>query len=243
MTHNEEQRGSFWQPALGPKDRSLAGLLSPVRCSLRHLQDGWELRTTGLSIDRLLLVLSSITEEAHTLVGFSTGEDQSPVGPPRIQERGNIVNNSILGRIAWVVQIDGPVEVEDAQAIQRAWELGESLLDAEIRANASLEIDANGTLVLRSRNQDVVLQAAGEVLRAHVARQRGQDATDIAPPDPGLVHSLLDASGSIALRAIETETYSTWVDVGISTCPEGSVKSADTSVIYDAVGNSWHGEF
>lgn len=243
MTYNEEQHGSFWQPALGPRNKSLAGLLSPVRCSLQELQGGWELQTSGLPIDRLLLVLSSISDDAHTLVGFSSGEGESPIGPPRIQERGHLMNNSILGRIAWVVQIDGPVEVEDAQAVQRAWERGDSLLDAEIRANASLEVDANGTLVLRARKEEVVLQAAGEMLRAHVARQRGQDATDIAPPDSGLVHGLLNASGSIALRPIETETYSTWVDVGVSTCPEGTTKSADTSVIYDAVGNSWHGDF
>ncbi len=243
MTYHDEQHGSFWQPALGPRNRSLAGLLSPVRCSLRQLPEGWELQTCGLSIDRLLLVLSSISDEAHTLVGFSTGEGESPIGPPRIQESGHVVNNSILGRIAWVVQIDGPVEVEDAQAIQRAWECGDSLLNAEIRANASLEVDANDTLVLRARDEEVVLQAAGEVLRAHVATQRGQSATDIAPPEPGLVHGLLDASGSIALRAIETETYPTWVDVGISTCPNGTIKSADTSVIYDAVGNTWHGDF
>ena len=243
MTSHEEHQRSFWQPALGPRTRSLAGLLSPVRCSLRHLQDGWELRTSGMAIDRLLLVLSSLSEETRTLVGFSTEDAGSPHDQPPIQDPGPEAARSTCGRIAWAVQIDGPVEVEDAEAIQGAWERGESMLDAEIRANASLEVDAHGTLVLRARKQEVVLHAVGEVLRAHVARQRGLDSGDITLPEPGLVHALLDISGSIGLRPIETETYPTWVDVGISTCPEGSLKSANTSVIYDAVGNSWHGDF
>ena len=243
MTNHDEQHASFWQPALGPRNPSLAWLLSSVRCVVRRMDDGWELQTSGLSIGRLLNVLSSVADEGHTLVGFSAGEGESSLGPSCLQERGLMVNESILGRIAWAVQINGPIEVEDAQAIQRAWERGDCLLEAEIRALASVEVKANGVLVLQSRDEDTVLRAAGEVLRTHVAAQRGQDVAGIAPPDPGLVHGLLRTSGSLALRPIETEIYSTWVDVGISTCPTGTAKTADTSVIYDVVGNSWHGDF
>ena len=42
------------------------------------------------------------------------------------------------------------------------------------------------------------------------------------------------------MKAIETEVFSTFVDVGIST--SGAAAPADSMMIYDIHSDTWHGE-
>ena len=93
-------------------------------------------------------------------------------------------------------------------------------------------------------HEDAILSVAGEVLRKYrILTMQDRMNGAIEPPDLGLIHGLLSHTGSFTIRPIETESYSTWIDIGFSTCPRRSVKPADRSLIYDMIGNSWHGDF
>jgi hypothetical protein len=59
-------------------------------------------------------------------------------------------------------------------------------------------------------------------------------------PDLGLVDSILHRTGYLSIRPIETEVFSTFVDVGVST--SGCNEPADSLMIYDIHSDTWHGE-
>jgi hypothetical protein len=52
----------------------------------------------------------------------------------------------------------------------------------------------------------------------------------------------LKGTGTLTVRPIETEIFSTSIDVGIGTNNDGTTKPADRSLIFDIPSNSWHDE-
>ncbi|MCH2148737.1 MAG: hypothetical protein MK095_04825, partial [Phycisphaerales bacterium] len=91
-------------------------------------------------------------------------------------------------------------------------------------------------------DEELLLMVVGELLCSYAAAQRSQPVTALSRPEPGLIRALLSISGTLCIRPIETELYSTWIDIGINTCPQRSIAPANTSIIYDTVGHSWHGD-
>ena len=233
---DSEQHSETDQPS------SLAGLMAPMQCAMSALDRGHELRLSGVPLDRILPLLMEIDDEAESnlLVGFdptleSHTMESTGRGPTRLTDE-------LLNHIAWLARINGPVEDGDAHALHRAWEQQTCLLAAELRASVSLTRGPHDVLVLRTDDQDVALHAVGELFREHVHRTSSRPRERIARPDAGLMHAILGISGTVSIRPIETQCYSTWIDVGINTCPSRSIRPGDCSVIYDTVGNSWHGD-
>ena len=74
----------------------------------------------------------------------------------------------------------------------------------------------------------------------HLTDFRADASENIAPPDLGLVDSILHRTGTISIRPIETEVFSTFMDIGISTI--GPATQADYTLIYDIFSDSWHGD-
>jgi hypothetical protein len=223
---------------------SLAGLMAPMQCIMRTIDHGHELRLSGMPVDRILPLLIDADESdaSNLLVGFKPDISDRLIRPTDRVAEPQRLSDDLLSGIAWIAQIDGPVEDGDAHALHEAWEHESCLLAAELRATLSLVLGPNGMLILRAEDQDVLLNAAGELLREHVSRCCARPLHRIAPPEPGLMHALLALSGVLSLRPIETQSYSTWIDVGISTCTSRSINPADCSIVYDTVGNSWHGD-
>ncbi|MEE2719102.1 MAG: hypothetical protein VX727_04890 [Planctomycetota bacterium] len=96
---------------------------------------------------------------------------------------------------------------------------------------------------IRERSRDALLLVAGHVLRNHVRSRLDHRRPGLECPEVDFMHHLLARTGTFSIRRIETEVYSTWVDIGVSTRPDGSAKPADLSLIYDLVSNTWHTEF
>ncbi|HBZ96620.1 MAG TPA: hypothetical protein DEO57_02105 [Phycisphaerales bacterium] len=103
-----------------------------------------------------------------------------------------------------------------------------------------LGADATG---IRARSRDDLLRVGGNVLRNHVRSRLDARQCGVTAPETDFMHHLLARSGAFAIRPIETEVYSTWVDVGISTSPDAAEQPADLSLIYDLVSNTWHADF
>ena len=61
---------------------------------------------------------------------------------------------------------------------------------------------------------------------------------NVNAPDLGVMDALLYKTGTISIRPIETESFSSFVDVGVSTGQ--SNEPADMAVIYDIPSNSWY---
>ena len=88
------------------------------------------------------------------------------------------------------------------------------------------------------RREDALVFIA-ERLRRYVADVRRVSPRLVRRPDSGLVDRLLDRSGFMRLRPIETEVHSTAIDIGIGTNAD-ALDAADTSIIYDLCSGTWH---
>ena len=140
------------------------------------------------------------------------------------------------------VLIAGPIEAADARAIAAASAAGRSALRAQLRAVAALKVGGVRTVGLVTRQRDQAALFVAENFRHYLAALRDCPASEIAPPEPELIHRLLDRTGRLTVRPIETSAFSTWLDVGVSTASNGEVRPADASLVYDIPGDSWHGE-
>ena len=96
---------------------------------------------------------------------------------------------------------------------------------------------------IRTPSRDQLLCVGGNLLRNHVRSRIDARRCDVTAPEVDFMHHLLARSGTFAIRPIETEVYSTWVDIGISTSPDVDGTPADLSLIYDLISHTWHADF
>ncbi len=141
-----------------------------------------------------------------------------------------------------IALIDGPVEEADIRAVAGAVQRGQSPLDVELRAEAALHIRPGRTLTLETRDEDAALRLAAEVLRQHLATLRRRPAREFGAPQTWQMQRLLGVTGTLSVQPIETEVFSTAIDVGISTAPLSEPRPADRSLIYDIFSRTWHDE-
>lgn len=141
-----------------------------------------------------------------------------------------------------LVRVDGPIEALDAKAIMAACDRGDSALEAEFRAVASVVIvnDAEITVELREKSHAGML--VSENLRQYLAAMLGRACSAVSVPFHWQAERLLGATGTILVRPIETEIYEAAVDVGIATGTEASAGPATLSLIYDLPSDTWHDE-
>jgi hypothetical protein len=140
------------------------------------------------------------------------------------------------------VLVDGPLDAGDAAAIGGAVRRGASPLPADLRAVAALRVTGDRTVHVDLRTPAQAVPFVAENLRLYLAALSRRRWDDIALPEDRLVEELLARTGSLSVRPIETEVYSTFVDVGVGTGRGGEPTPADAALIYDVPGNGWHGE-
>lgn len=141
-----------------------------------------------------------------------------------------------------VVRILGPVEEADALAVKSALRQGRSALEAEVRAMASLRMLSPRSVSLETRDKSSCLSMVAESFRHYVAALRRCSVRDISVPQIWQMERLLDLEGEIAVRPIETEVYSSSIDIGICIQEGGPTRPANCSLIYDVYSNTWHDE-
>ncbi len=139
-----------------------------------------------------------------------------------------------------IVRITGPVEASDSDAIDRGRQEGRSPLLAELRAEAVLSMPGERSLHLESRDELHALLMVAESFRHYVAALLHKPVSTITAPDPWMMQRLLSTDGIISVRPVETEVFSTSIDIGI--CTSDHDGPATCSLIYDVLGNSWHDE-
>ncbi len=244
---------------------SLAGLLSPLRARLRPVPHGHELTIQPMRpVDAIGPFLApapwaeaggqSSPVAATLLLGVRPAHSRSPspptdsgiepLGPGRLVVADAALPGLLVGGLLFdtAVRIEGPVEVSDAVWIQRGLDRGGHPLTSEVRAIRSMQAGPNRTLLVHTRHARDAAAFAAEPIRHFLAAVAGLPLAEVPPPDVGLLLPLFEPSGEFTIRPIETDVYSTAVDVGIATSPPESPRPADASLIYDLLGASWHGE-
>ncbi len=245
-------------PTLGrPDSLDMARLLRPLRVQMEKTAEGWELTLEPMLASAALAVLTELAPipRGQILIwsnaaaaepvpasarGLFAGEEGMAEGVILEAGRWSALDSLRLPTTLEAVVVDGEVEPSDAAAIIAARRAGRSAFSAELRATVAISVQDEGLLVVEARDQSDALTFAAEVLRQYLSGLRRVPVRAIARPDLELVDRLLDRTGFLQIRPIETEIFSTAVDIGVLTKREP--QPADTSVIYDIFANTWHGD-
>ncbi len=191
---------------------SLASLVTPLRVELSMSDEGWCVDISSLTPCDAMMALAreDLLEDSTILSG--------------------------MGAKQWVACVHGPVELGDAKAIVRKIEHFGSPLEADFRMQSIVTSKNGASISAHVREYDDALTLAATAISQYTSSLFGES---VSLPDPGLIDCLLSKTGLISIRPIETEFYSTFVDVGVST--NGVSEPADSVMIYDIHSDSWHG--
>ena len=227
--------------------RSLTSLLAPLRAILQQARSGWTLQLDPSGHPDVIEPWMSLWthDEMRTLLLPKTpGAGASAGGSGLVLDRNALREYTSRHGLdsTPVVLIDGPVDDGDERAIRAALTARSCPLSAELRAVAAMTIADNRALTLQTRQRDHALRFVAESVRHYLAALRGVAPGQCPLPEMGLVDRIMDRSGRMSIRPIETEIYSTTIDIGVSTASNGVIRPADTSLIFDVYTNAWYGD-
>lgn len=196
---------------------SLASMVSPLRIELSKTPEGWCVEISSLTPCDAMMALAreDLLEDSTILSGSNIASEHSQ----------------------WVACVHGQVELGDAKAIVHQVEHASSPLCADFRMHSIVTSKDGESVTAHVRQYDDALTLAASAIAQYASELTGDVCST---PDLGLVDSILDKTGLLSMKPIETEVFSTFVDVGIST--SGVSAPADSMMIYDIHSDTWHGE-
>ena len=248
--------------------KSLAASLAPMQADLRQSDFGWSLELSPITaIDALeaLNLCGAGKPEFACLVNmeqsaWSNGQNPMPIADISrrlsIPVAETIANDQLvldplsLRQLVSLCQptrllvtvVEGPIDPRDAKAIDAAVDAERSPLTAELRAVIALEVMGDRSIVVHCRDRNVALGVVAENFRHYLAALRNRPAHAFAAPEAWQLERLFEGTGILTVRPIETQSFSTSIDVGINTEKERFGKPANRSLIYDIPSNTWHDE-
>ena len=190
----------------------LIAFVRPIRISLDETSQGWCIRISSLEPGDAMMAL--------------TREDSF--------EKSTILCGA--GATNWVACVEGPIEMGDANAIIASISSSNSPLLAECRMQSMIASTEQGGIKAHVRDKDDALALVAEAFRQYASNLLNCTASI---PELGLMATLFERGDEISVRPIETEMFSTFLDIGISSSIESA---ADQVLIYDIHSNSWHGD-
>ena len=137
----------------------------------------------------------------------------------------------------WLVGIDGPVECRDIEAFAHAFQLGQNLLECDIRSQIAITQEAHHVHV-STRDTSISAAITAAFLQRHAADALGCPIQFVRAPEPD-VAALLLRQGGLLLRTVETECWPSFLDIGIAN-PSHEASPATRSVIFDRITGMWH---
>ena len=204
-------------PSNNPKQTSnerqdLIAFVRPIQISLAENKNGWIVTISSLNPGDAMMALT----------------------------RDDSFNQSTIlcgaGSTNWVACVDGPIEMGDANAIIASISSSNSPLSIECRMHSMIASTDLGGISAHVREQDDALALVAEAFKQYASNLLNYNVTT---PDLGLMATLFERGDVISVRPIETEVFSTFLDIGISSSPESA---AEHGLIYDVHSDSWHGE-
>src|SRR5690606_16407884 len=104
-----------------------------------------------------------------------------------------------------MVRIEGPVEVSDVHHIRRALAMDGSALEAELRATQVARVEADETVTFDARDPQRAFALVTENFRHYLAAILNEPLSTVGQLAPWQVQRLLECTGSICVRPIETQ--------------------------------------
>jgi len=192
--------------------QDLVAFVRPIRISLIENSEGWNVTISSLSPGDAMIALTrdGLFEESTILCG--------------------------AGATNWVACVDGPIEMGDANAIIASISSSSTPLAAECRMHSMIASNEQGGISAHVREYDDALALVAETLRQYASNLLNCNAST---PDFGLMATLFERGDDIFVRPIESEVFSTFLDIGISFSSESA---AEQALIYDIHSDTWHGE-
>jgi hypothetical protein len=196
----------------GNDRQDLIAFVRPIRISLVENSEGWTVTISSLDPGDAMMALTRADsfEQSTILCG--------------------------AGATNWVACVDGPIEIGDANAIIASISSSNSPLAAECRMHSMITSVEQGGISAHVREYDDALALVAESFRQYASNLLNCGAST---PDLGLMATLFERGNDISVRPIESEVFSTFLDIGISSSPESA---AEQALIYDIHSDSWHGE-
>lgn len=253
-----------WSASRG-RPRTLVSMLTPMQAKLEQMANHWQLTLAPMrALDTLPVWTALGAADACTLLSapVRVGGDGTPLDGFKFLERlavdvgepidGNhlVLRDLQLRDVLELLDCDklsmtrltGIVDGRDAAAIDAALMRGESALSADLRAVAAMDVARDSVITLHTRNAEHAHQLVAENFRQYLAALLSRPAGEIEPPQAWQIERLMSENGELTVRPIESEVYSTFVDIGISTLPNGTPGPAARSLIYDLPSGTWHDE-
>ena len=208
---NSPLHNSDKQNTWNKPEPSLAAMVSPLRIALHVTADGWCVDISSLTPCDAIMALTreDLLEDSTILCG--------------------------VGASQWVACVQGAIEEGDANAIIHEISNAISPICADFRMQSVVTSSDGESICAHVRDYDDALMLAATALSRYMSDLLGEN---VSQPDLGVMDALLCKTGTLSIRPIETESFSSFVDVGISTGQ--SIEPADAAVIYDIHSDSWH---
>jgi len=192
--------------------RDLIAFVRPIRISLDETEQGWCISISSLEPGDAMMALTREESFEQTTILCGAGTSN------------------------WVACVEGPIEMGDANAIIASISSSTSPLSAECRMQSMIASAKQGGIRAHVRDKDDALTLVSEAFRQYASNLLNCNASN---PELGLMATLFERGDDIAVRPIETEMFSTFLDIGISSSTESA---ADQVLIYDIHSDSWHGD-
>jgi len=242
-------------------------MLTPMRAKLEQAMNHWQLTMAPMRALDAFSVWASLSpsDDACTLLADLSSPavmSAEPLGGLKLLERLEVdigepiddahlvLNDAQLRGVLDILDSDklslvrmtGLVDARDAAAIDAAIARGESALDAEVRAIAAMQVTKDTLITLDVRQPEDAHKLVAENFRQYLAALLNKPAGLIEAPRPWQIERLMSETGELTVRPIESEVYKSFVDIGISTLPNGTPGPAMRSLIYDLPSGTWHDE-
>ena len=191
--------------------QDIIAFVRPIRITLVEKSEGWSVDISSLDPGDAMMALT----------------------------RDNSMQQSTIlcgaGATNWFACVNGPIEMGDANAIINSISSSSSPLSVECRMQSMIASKDQGGISAHVREQDDALALVAEAFRQYASNLLNSSAS---APDLGLMATLFEQGDEISVRPIETELFSTFIDIGIAS----PTKNAESALIYDIHSDTWHGD-
>ncbi|MHC4989577.1 MAG: hypothetical protein ACYTGC_01230 [Planctomycetota bacterium] len=259
--HNDAPIGFGTGPR--PWHRSLAAGLSPLQVQVERIEQIFRVTMSPMPVHEASTSWTRIEcgdgdERALNLLLAEPGDEPPAVLVTRWEIPATVVraahvlldDRSLASTLSLVeparlrmVRFEGPVELDRVERLVDG--IGQSspasIVD-EPRAIAAMEASDDHVMVIESRELEHALVPVADNFRRYLAVVCRSDSEAYSAPPTDVLSSVLADGVTLTARPIETQVYSTFVDVGVRLSTGPGTGPANSSLIYDVPSQSWHAE-
>ena len=227
---------NFWHDAFDPaREMSAYHRLAIEPMRMNDLLSIWKFGSTSsegrniildcevarAKVDDPLKVLRTLHQRTVDLVGRDTAEGLLILDDDALA----LYAASFEINELQMVRVNGPIDRGDITAMLENATSGNSILEAEMRSECSVEWQLNGPAIIESRNLDMIAAALGTDMARYVEAFLGLEAGNIPRPPQETMIQLLARTNSILVSPRDTQIADASIEIGIRSDVQGEIQS------------------